>query len=58
MPDPQRQEAKIVQHIFKRLVELGSGTKLVKELQLDDQTSKSFTTQESKQRVGKLIEKA
>ncbi len=55
---PNEREAKIVRHIFKRFVELGSGTKLVKELQLDGLTSKSWTTQDGKQREGKLIDKS
>jgi hypothetical protein len=39
-------EAKIIRHIFQRFVELGSSTKLVKELKLDGVTSKSWTTQD------------
>ena len=35
------QEAKLIRHIFGRFVELGSSTKLVKELNLDGMTSKA-----------------
>ncbi|MDP2434019.1 MAG: recombinase family protein [Pseudomonadota bacterium] len=51
-------EAKIIRHIFQRFVELGSSTKLVKELKLDGVTSKSWTTQDGKIREGKLIDKS
>ena len=52
---PNDKEAKIVRHIFKRFVELGSSTKLIKELHLDGVTSKSWTTQGGRRREGKLI---
>ena len=51
-------EAKIIRHIFQRFVELGSSTKLVKELKLDGVTSKSWTTQDGKIREGKPIDKS
>jgi site-specific DNA recombinase len=55
---PNAREAKLVQHIFKRFVELGSSTKLVKELRLDGFTSKSWTTQDGIHREGKPIDKS
>ncbi|PSJ17162.1 recombinase family protein [Nitrosomonas supralitoralis] len=55
---PNAKEAKIVQHIFQRFVELGSGTMLVKELKLDGVTSKSWVTQGGKVREGKPIDKS
>jgi site-specific DNA recombinase len=55
---PNELEAKIVQHIFRRFVELGSGTTLVKELRLDGVTSKAWTTQDGKVRDGKPIDKS
>ncbi|MFZ6813713.1 recombinase family protein [Undibacterium sp. Rencai35W] len=51
-------EAKIIRHIFKRFVELGSSTLLVKELRLDGVTSKAWVTQEGKVREGKPIDKS
>ena len=54
---PNKAEAKVVQHIFRRFVELGSSTLLVKELRLDGVTSKSWTTQDGRVREGKLIDK-
>ena len=50
-------EAKLINHIFTRFVELGSTTKLFKELRLDGVTSKSWTTQEGIYRAGKPIDK-
>jgi hypothetical protein len=50
-------EAKTVRHIFERFVELGSSTRVVKELRLDGVTSKSWTTQEGRVREGKPIDK-
>lgn len=50
-------EAKTIRHIFQRFVELGSSTKLVKELKLDGATSKAWTTQDGKVREGKPIDK-
>ena len=54
---PNPQEAKLIRHIFTRFVELGSSTKLVKELRLDGVTSKAWTTQDGKVREGKPIDK-
>ena len=54
---PNQREAKIIRHIFKRFVELGSSTKLVKELRLDGVTSKAWITQDGKVREGKPIDK-
>ncbi len=50
-------EVKLVRHIFNRFVELGSTTKLAKELALDGETTKSWTTQGGKVREGKPIDK-
>jgi len=54
---PNPQEAKLIHHIFTRFIELGSSTKLVKELRLDGVTSKAWTTQDGKVRNGKPIDK-
>lgn len=54
---PNENEAKLIRHIFKRFVELGSGTMLFKELKLDGMTSKAWTTQDGRTREGKLIDK-
>ncbi len=51
------QEAKLIRHIFRRFVELGSATMLVRELKLDGATSKSWVTQDGKARDGKPIDK-
>ena len=51
-------EAKTVRHIFRRFVELGSSTMLVKELRLDGATSKAWTTQDGRVRDGKPIDKS
>lgn len=51
-------EAKLVRQIFQRFIELGSSTKLVKELKLEGATSKSWTTQQGKFRPGKPIDKS
>ncbi|WP_157314592.1 recombinase family protein [Chitinibacter sp. GC72] len=51
------QEAKLVRHIFERFVELGSTTRLTRELEIDKVLSKSWTTQEGRVRVGKPIDK-
>ena len=55
---PNAKEAKTVRHIFERFVELGSSTRLVKELRLDGVTSKAWTTQEGRVREGKPIDKS
>ena len=54
---PNPKEAKQVVHIFTRFVELGSTTKLIKELRLDGVTSKAWTTQDGRVREGKPIDK-
>ena len=54
---PNEAEAKTIGHIFQRFVELGSTTKLVKELRLDGVTSKAWTTQDGRVREGKPIDK-
>ena len=54
---PNAAEAKLVQHMFKRFVELGSSTLLVKELSRDGVTSKSWETQEGRVRQGKPMDK-
>ena len=54
---PNDAEAKTIAHIFQRFVELGSTTKLVKELRLDGVTSKAWTTQDGRVREGKPIDK-
>jgi DNA invertase Pin-like site-specific DNA recombinase len=54
---PNEAEAKTIAHIFQRFVELGSTTKLVKELRLDCVTSKAWTTQDGRVREGKPIDK-
>jgi len=53
---PNPREAKLVRHIFQRFVELGSSTPLGKELKLDGMTSKAWTTQDGKTRVGRPID--
>lgn len=50
-------EVQLIRHIFTRFVELGSTTKLARELRLDGVTSKAWTTQEGKVREGKPIDK-
>jgi len=55
---PNAKEAKIVQHIFQRFLELGSSTALVKELKLDGVTSKAWITQDGNVREGKPIDKS
>jgi DNA invertase Pin-like site-specific DNA recombinase len=54
---PNENEAKLIRHVFRRFVELGSGTLLFKELKLDGVTSKAWTTQDGKTREGKPIDK-
>jgi site-specific DNA recombinase len=55
---PNERETKTVKHLFKRFVELGSTTKMVKELKLDGVTSKAWTTQDGRVREGKPIDKS
>ena len=54
---PNEQEAKLIRNIFQRFVELGSSTALFNELKRDGVTSKAWTTQDGKVRVGKAIDK-
>jgi DNA invertase Pin-like site-specific DNA recombinase len=55
---PNPKEAILIQHIFKRFVEIGSTTMLVKELRLDGATSKAWVTQDGKVRTGKPVDKS
>ena len=55
---PNSKEANLVQHIFKRFVEVGSTTLLVKEMRLDGATSKAWVTQDGKVREGRPIDKS
>ncbi|MDO9053382.1 MAG: recombinase family protein [Gallionella sp.] len=55
---PNPKEASLTRHIFKRFVEIGSTTLLVKELKLDGATSKAWVTQDGKVRTGKPIDKS
>ncbi len=55
---PNDKEAKLVRHIFKRFVEIGSATLLVREMRLDGATSKAWVTQDGKVREGKPIDKS
>ncbi len=45
-------ETELVRHIFRRFVALGSGTVLVKELAAQGHHTKSWVTQDGKQRTG------
>ena len=51
-------EAATVRDIFKRYVELGASSKLVRELKLQGVISKSWTTKTGKYRPGKPIDKS
>lgn len=51
-------EAETVTRIFKRFIELGSSTLVVKELRLSGLTSKTWMTQEGHQRQGVPIDKS
>lgn len=55
---PNLKEANLVRHIFKRFVEVGSTTLLVKEMRLDGATSKAWVTQDGKVREGRPIDKS
>ena len=55
---PNPKEANLVRHIFKRFVEVGSTTLLVREMRLDGATSKAWVTQDGKVRAGKPIDKS
>ena len=54
---PNQEEAKLIKRIFTRFVELGSITLLVRELRLENVTSKSWTTQDGRHRPGRPIDK-
>lgn len=51
-------EAETVTRIFKRFIELGSSTLLVKELRLTGETSKTWITQDGHERRGVPIDKS
>jgi site-specific DNA recombinase len=46
-------EADLVRHIFRRFLQLGSGTKLVRELKAKRRSTKSWTTQGGRRREGR-----
>ena len=50
-------EAELVRLIFRRFLELGSATRLVEELAAAGHRTKSWTTQDGKQRQGSRIDK-
>src|SRR5512134_1061863 len=50
-------EAELVRLIFTRFLRLGSATKLAQELRRAGYTTKRWTTQDSKRRPGKPIDK-
>ena len=50
-------EAELVRLIFRRFLELGSATRLVEELAVAGYRTKSWTTQDGKQRQGQRIDK-
>jgi DNA invertase Pin-like site-specific DNA recombinase len=50
-------EAKLVQMIFRRFLQLGSATKLAQELRRAGHTTKAWTTQNGTRRCGKPIDK-
>ncbi|CAK0763915.1 site-specific DNA recombinase [uncultured Gammaproteobacteria bacterium] len=50
-------EAELVQLIFRRFLELGSATRLVEELAAAGHRTKSWTTQDGKERQGQRIDK-
>ena len=52
------QEAALVRRIFQRFVDLGSTTALVRELKLEGVTSKSWTTQDGRDRKGRPLDKS
>ena len=51
-------EAKLVRHIFKRFLSLGSVTKLARELNENGYTTKSWVTAKGKMREGRLWNKS
>jgi len=50
-------EAALVRQIFTRFAEHGSAVKLVRELQIEGRTTKSWVTQDGLVRTGRLIDK-
>ena len=54
---PNESESDLVRQVFTRFAELGSATRLVKELHQDGATTKSWTTQDGKTRAGKPLDK-
>ena len=50
-------EAELVRLIFRRFLELGSATRLVEELAVASHRTKSWTTQDGKERQGSRIDK-
>ena len=54
---PNEAEAKLIRHIVRRFVEIGSGKLLVKKLKLDGAMSKAWATQDGRVRDGKPISK-
>jgi DNA invertase Pin-like site-specific DNA recombinase len=50
-------EAELVRTIFSRFVRLGSATELARELRRQGHTTKSWVTQDGRQRTGKLLDK-
>lgn len=51
-------ESKLVRRISERSVALGGQTKVVSELKVEGQTTKSWTTQDGEYRAGKPITKS
>ena len=54
---PNESESDLVRQVFTRFAELGSATRLVKELHQGGATTKSWTTQDGKTRAGKPLDK-
>jgi site-specific DNA recombinase len=48
-------EAKLVRRLFERFILLGGSTKVVREMKIEGQTTKSWTTQSGIHRRGKPI---
>ncbi len=53
-----KKEADLVLHVFKRFLQLGSATRLAKELNEQGHTTKSWTTKKGKRRPGRPWNKA
>jgi site-specific DNA recombinase len=51
-------EAKLVRRLFERFIVLGGSTKVVREMKIEGQTTKSWTTQSGIHRPGKPITKS